>query len=205
VACLWFFDTKPIRVVGSFVEPYNSKLETGRLALENVPREETAAWWVYQNQEPVVVRLTVQETHFPRMLDRLAILGHTSSCIVPLSTAHRKLGSLAFASRLEHAYSPDEQRFLSLVANKIAVAIDDARAQAAKATPSGHKSLQDTLDYTEQTEILRALEASNGIIAGPGGAAARLGLKRSTLQLRMQKLGIRLSRTPHAERGRTAG
>jgi formate hydrogenlyase transcriptional activator len=64
-----------------------------------------------------------------------------------------------------------------------------------KSTAADHKSLQDILDETEQAEILHALEASNGIIAGPSGAAARLGMKRSTLQLRMQKLGIRLTRT----------
>ncbi len=73
---------------------------------------------------------------------------------------------------------------------------------ATNGTPSEHKRLQDILAETEQTEILRALEASDGIIAGPSGAAARLGVKRSTLQLRMQKLGIRLSRTPLADRGR---
>ena len=71
-----------------------------------------------------------------------------------------------------------------------------------KSSQSEHKNLQDVLNNTEQNEILRALEASNGIIAGPSGAAARLGVKRSTLQLRMQKLGIRLSRTPLADRGR---
>src|SRR6267154_3622679 len=72
----------------------------------------------------------------------------------------------------------------------------------AKSTQSEHENLQDVLNNTEQNEILRALEASNGIIAGPSGAAVRLGVKRSTLQLRMQKLGIRLSRTPLADRGR---
>jgi formate hydrogenlyase transcriptional activator len=68
-----------------------------------------------------------------------------------------------------------------------------------------HRSLQDILDETERTEILRALEASNGILAGPAGAAARLGMRRSTLQLRlqMQKLGIRLARTALTEARRT--
>jgi formate hydrogenlyase transcriptional activator len=56
-------------------------------------------------------------------------------------------------------------------------------------------SLQDTLNETERTQILRALEEANWVISGTNGAAARLGMKRSTLQLRMQKLGIRLSRT----------
>ncbi len=75
---------------------------------------------------------------------------------------------------------------------------------ATDAAPDGHKSLQNILDETERTEILRALEASKGILAGPAGAAARLGLKRSTLQLRMQRLGIRLARTALTEARRTA-
>jgi formate hydrogenlyase transcriptional activator len=58
-----------------------------------------------------------------------------------------------------------------------------------------HSTLQDALAETERSHILKALEQANWVIAGPNGAAARLGLKRSTLQMRMQKLGIRLSRT----------
>jgi len=124
---LYQFDGKANWVQWYFDQPYESKLEARRR--KAVPKEETAAWWVYQNQVPVVVRRTDQETRFPLMRDRLAELGLGSAYVLPLSTAHRKLGSLAFSSRLEDAYSPDEQGFLSLVANQIAVAIDDARAQ----------------------------------------------------------------------------
>ena len=56
------------------------------------------------------------------------------------------------------------------------------------------KTLRDLLEETERTQILRALEHANWVISGPNGAAARLGMKRSTLQLRMQKLGIRVAR-----------
>jgi crotonobetainyl-CoA:carnitine CoA-transferase CaiB-like acyl-CoA transferase len=38
--------------------------------------------------------------------------------------------------------------------------------------------------------ILQALRESNGRVSGPNGAAARLGLRRTTLQSRMKKLGI---------------
>jgi formate hydrogenlyase transcriptional activator len=38
--------------------------------------------------------------------------------------------------------------------------------------------------------IVRVLRETGGVLSGPGGAAARLGLKRTTLQSRMQKLGI---------------
>jgi formate hydrogenlyase transcriptional activator len=52
------------------------------------------------------------------------------------------------------------------------------------------RSTSRTLKESEREHILRALRDSNWIVAGPHGAAARLGLKRSTLQFRMRKLGI---------------
>ena len=42
----------------------------------------------------------------------------------------------------------------------------------------------------ERDRIIRALREADGIVGGPGGAAARLGLKRTTLQSRMKKLNI---------------
>src|SRR5579872_1686179 len=51
-----------------------------------------------------------------------------------------------------------------------------------------------TLRAAERDHILRALEATNWVLAGPRGAAARLGMKRTTLQSRMRKLGIRKDR-----------
>ena len=42
----------------------------------------------------------------------------------------------------------------------------------------------------EREHILRVLKESNWIIAGPSGAAAKLGMKRTSLQYKMQKLGI---------------
>jgi formate hydrogenlyase transcriptional activator len=47
-----------------------------------------------------------------------------------------------------------------------------------------------TLEEAERDHILKTLEHTNWVVAGPNGAAARLGLKRSTLYFRMQKLGI---------------
>jgi formate hydrogenlyase transcriptional activator len=50
-------------------------------------------------------------------------------------------------------------------------------------------SLQ-TLEANEREHILRALRDTAWVLAGPNGAAVRLGMKRTTLQSRMQKLGI---------------
>src|SRR5262245_20363773 len=47
-----------------------------------------------------------------------------------------------------------------------------------------------TLESAEREHILRALEETRWVIGGPQGAAARLGMKRTTLQSRMQRLGI---------------
>jgi formate hydrogenlyase transcriptional activator len=46
----------------------------------------------------------------------------------------------------------------------------------------------------ERRHILAVLDQTNWVFSGPNGAAARLGLKRPTLQFRMHKLGI--SRPP---------
>jgi formate hydrogenlyase transcriptional activator len=150
------FDGTANWVTWYFDEPYKDEMEARRL--EAIPKEETAAWWVYQNQEAVVVRATDQETRFPLMIDRLVKLGLSSACVLPLSTAHRRLGSLAFTSRLVDAYLPEEQRFLLLVANQIAVAIDDALAQ---------KRLKLLLDLTNRVvsklqlpELLQEISAS---------------------------------------------
>ena len=47
-----------------------------------------------------------------------------------------------------------------------------------------------TLEHAEREHIVRALGETNWVIGGPTGAAAKLGMKRTTLQSRMNKLGI---------------
>jgi len=47
-----------------------------------------------------------------------------------------------------------------------------------------------TLEDAERDHIMKILEQTRWLVSGPNGAAARLGIKRSTLYFRMQKLGI---------------
>ena len=54
---------------------------------------------------------------------------------------------------------------------------------------SGDQGMR-TLADAERQHILQVLTRTNWIIAGDRGAAAQLGMKRSTLQHRMRKLGI---------------
>ena len=61
-------------------------------------------------------------------------------------------------------------------------------APAAAASP--RSSAPTRLDDTEREHIIKVLRETRGILAGPNGAASRLGLKRTTLQYKMKKLGI---------------
>ena len=73
-----------------------------------------------------------------------------------------------------------------------------ARTQA-PISPAGANgaspNMRAELDDAERQKIMAALEQTNWTVAGPNGAAALLGVKRSTLQARMQRLGIRISRS----------
>jgi formate hydrogenlyase transcriptional activator len=54
-----------------------------------------------------------------------------------------------------------------------------------------------TLEEAERVHIRKTLETTRWVVGGPSGAAARLGIPRSTLYFRMQKLGIsRSNRDP---------
>jgi formate hydrogenlyase transcriptional activator len=47
-----------------------------------------------------------------------------------------------------------------------------------------------TLEQAEREHVLKTLRETNWVIGGASGAAAKLGMKRTTLQSKMEKLGI---------------
>jgi formate hydrogenlyase transcriptional activator len=55
---------------------------------------------------------------------------------------------------------------------------------------NGKKNGATTLEEVERQHILSVLEQTNWVLSGPNGAATKLGLKRSTLQFRIRRLGI---------------
>jgi formate hydrogenlyase transcriptional activator len=67
----------------------------------------------------------------------------------------------------------------------------DSGAGGATGTLAATASSIATLEEAERQHILRALRQTEWRIAGVKGAAALLGMKRTTLQARMRKLGIR--------------
>jgi formate hydrogenlyase transcriptional activator len=67
------------------------------------------------------------------------------------------------------------------------VPLRDLNTRAISAQGGGR---HETLEQAERAHILAALHEVQWVLSGPRGAAARLGLNRSTLQFRMKKLGI---------------
>ena len=77
---------------------------------------------------------------------------------------------------------------------ELQVPVAELRPHGAAAVPAAEAlSAQGplaTLEVAEREHILKALREARGRVGGPEGAAARLGMKRTTLQSRMGKLGI---------------
>jgi formate hydrogenlyase transcriptional activator len=67
------------------------------------------------------------------------------------------------------------------------VPLDDLKARLASGTSTGRPQ---TLMDAERVHILAALEGTSWVLGGAKGAAASLGMNRSTLQFRMKRLGI---------------
>jgi formate hydrogenlyase transcriptional activator len=156
------FDHAGNRTYWHFAEEYNSRLGQG---VSDIPKEETAAWWVHRTQQPLVIQVSDEETRFRTTIEALNRKGLRSLCAFPLSTAHRQLGSLVFASQLADAYSPEEVRFLSLVAGQIALAMDDA--QNFHDSQQAQERMQLLLDLTNRVvskldlqELLREISGS---------------------------------------------
>ena len=87
---------------------------------------ETPGAWVRDTQQPWVTSDLGSDTRFPELARWLGDHGVRSLCIVPATTALRKLGALAFGSSLESAYAETDVIFLQQVARQVAVAVDNA-------------------------------------------------------------------------------
>jgi formate hydrogenlyase transcriptional activator len=72
--------------------------------------------------------------------------------------------------------------------------LSGSRPELTRITPDGSKwpksSAPVTLEQAESSHILQTLQETKGVIGGRNGAAARLGLPRTTLVYKMRRLGI---------------
>ncbi len=119
---------------------------------------EAPGGWVWQTQKPWVVSSLSGDMHFPELCAWLRERGIQSLCVVPVTTALRRLGALAFGSRIEGAYSEIDVIFLQQVARQVAAALDNAL------NFEQVQSVQQQL--TEERDRLRLLlEVNNAVVS----------------------------------------
>ena len=89
--------------------------------------EETLTWHVYHTQEALHIADWSAETSFLRLKEVLETRGVKlgSAICLPLTTAHRRLGTLAICSQDRNAYNSQDVSFSQMLALGLALAIDD--------------------------------------------------------------------------------
>jgi len=106
-----------------------------------------------------------------------------------------KISSSAMEALVAHSWPGNIRELQNLVeravirstGDELHVPLDDLENDVELA---GSAEADGTLVEAERQHILAALKKTRWVLAGPRGAAARLGINRSTLQFRMKKLGI---------------
>ena len=138
-------------------------------AAESLSLEESFVSSVYERQEPWLRSTDEMEPRYGQFQAALRNRGIRSICALPLTTGHRRLGVISFGSRQAHAYPPEEVKFISQVADQIALAFDDALnfgalRRASEELQTKNERLQLLLDVTNQfvsnlelRDLLRAI------------------------------------------------
>jgi formate hydrogenlyase transcriptional activator len=143
----------------------------GEFALPNLPMEELPIWEAIASPEPVRVIDWFGEQRSPRFKQWVRQMGFGSGISIPLSTPHRRLGTLGIARDKWKPFSDEDLGFLRLIARVVAFALDDGlnlkRAQDARAClQRQNERLQLLLNLTnritsnlEHRELFRAAAA----------------------------------------------
>jgi formate hydrogenlyase transcriptional activator len=90
--------------------------------------EDDPAGLVWQAQQPLITSTVTELKRWPGFLERVEPFGVQSYCWLPLTTARQRLGTLVFTSKQPSAYDTADVGFLQLVANQVAVAVENAFA-----------------------------------------------------------------------------
>ncbi len=123
-----------------------------------LPVEDSASGWVLKTQQPLVVPCLAEETRFPKGAAVLREIGVASYCMVPLTTAMRRLGAMGFGSLSPCAFGDPELEFLQQVAKQVAVAVDNVLNY--ESTQSAQQQLA-----RERDRLRLLLEVNNAVVS----------------------------------------
>src|SRR5437867_1660152 len=90
------------------------------------PVEDSPGGLVWQTQQPLLVPDLAEERRWPSVTGLMQEDGINSFCVVPLTTAVRRVGAMGFASLKKEAYGEEDVEFLQQVGKQVAVAVDNA-------------------------------------------------------------------------------
>jgi formate hydrogenlyase transcriptional activator len=138
-------------------QSYFTGTESGSdIVLQKEPAvEESSALCVYDKEEPVLRSIDDLEPRYGLLREILEKFCIRSICMLPLTTACRKLGTITFASKQNGNYSANEVSFLVRVADLIALAFDNvlnstALRRASEELQNKNDRLQLILDATNR-------------------------------------------------------
>ena len=175
---------------------HSIKLNVRVLAATNVNIEQAAKQGLFRSD--LFYRLNVFPIRIPPLRDRRDDIPMLARHFVKkFSERHRKgvkrIGSNTLKSLVAYEWPGNVRELEHMIERAVIVSqgpvlvIDELDPPSKSA--DGNESPR-TLADAERTHIIQTLGLTNWVLAGKQGAAARLGMKRSTLQHRMKKLGI---------------
>ena len=126
-----------------------------------LPMDESPGGLVWKTQESLIVEDIEQESRFPALISLLRQNGVQSFCVVPLTTALRRVGAMGFGTLQKRVYQEAELAFMRQVAKQVAVAVDnvlhDESAQLAQQQLKHERDRQQLL-----------LEVNNAVVSNLG-------------------------------------
>ncbi len=90
----------------------------------DVPFEQAHISWAFEHQQPAVISKLNPEVRFSSSKRPWSGRSLQSGCALPMTAAHRRLGAIFLGSEQPLTCSEEGVRFLSLVADRVAVAVD---------------------------------------------------------------------------------
>jgi formate hydrogenlyase transcriptional activator len=110
-----------------------------------LPVDQSYSGLVFTTQQPIIVNSTA-EARFSVSASLSQKIGAESFCVLPLTTNVRRIGAMGFGSSRQGAFDRSEVEYLTLVANQVAVAVDNVlHAESARATQARLSDERDRL------------------------------------------------------------
>jgi len=122
-----------------------------------LPVDDIPAGWVWQHQQPLLVRNLEEETRFAPAVRLYLESGLRTYYVLPLTTPKRRAGAISFASTMVDAFSESDLRLMQQAAEQVAVAVDNAL------THESAVSYQQQL-AVERDRLRMLLEINNALV-----------------------------------------